>query len=88
MLLTISLVGVAFLLGLFMGAGLHESGARAERLQTDRALANTEDAHRDIERLIVATLDLAEMNHQILEVQRARSATIPVFIADDGGKTH
>jgi hypothetical protein len=67
--LTVTLIGAAFLLGLFFGAGIYEAGARKHREQTDQCLIALAQSHVDLDGLVQATGELATLNYHILEAR-------------------
>jgi hypothetical protein len=75
MLLTCSLVGLAFLLGLFLGAGIHEAGARPEREKAAE--------------LAAITAELVILTQAALEAREAEQTDVPVFITQaTSGRKH
>jgi hypothetical protein len=69
MILTIAVGAAMFLLGMFVGAGLCEAGARPLRAQNEQAIQELALSRMEIDGLIEATGQLATLNYHILEAQ-------------------
>jgi hypothetical protein len=67
--LTVTLIGAAFLFGLFIGAGIYEACARKHREQTEQAILQLALCREEIDGLIEATGQLATLNYHILQAQ-------------------
>jgi hypothetical protein len=72
--LTFTLIAVAFLFGLFFGAGIYEAGARKHREQNEQAILQLALCREEIDGLIEATGQLATLNYHILEAQQQKNA--------------
>jgi hypothetical protein len=73
-ILILSVGAGMFLLGLFFGAGLYESGARPLRKQNEDAMRELALSRMEIDTLIEATGELATLNHHILNAMAQKDS--------------
>lgn len=84
MMLPISLVAIAFFVGLLFGAGLVLAGMKPERALTVQAMDKLAVAHIQVQALIDATQELAKLNAQMVTTQSREQIPVLVTVRPDG----
>lgn len=84
MLLTLSLVSAAFILGLLFGAGLTLAGMKPERELTLQAMAKLVESQIQVQALIGATGELATLNARIISELQPAQVPVLVMLPTDG----
>lgn len=81
-MLTISCIALAFIVGLLFGAGIALAGMKPERELTVQAMAKLLESQIQVQALIGATGELAQLNARILAELQPPERVPVIVIAD------